>query len=102
MSTDAVTTDIVAEMRALVLLCVNGAQVPPSATIRTTLNKWADEIERLQKVLWDTEENRDYIKDHVDLFLKEAHEFEAEAKRLQTEVDMMRKLMVHYETAEGT
>jgi len=40
--------DVVAEMRALVLLCVSGAQVSPSATIRTTLNKWADEIERLQ------------------------------------------------------
>jgi len=102
MSTDEVTTDIVAEMRALVLLCVNGAQVPPSATIRATLNRWADEIERLRKLLWDTEENRDYIKDHVEMLLKEAREFEAEAKRLQTEVDMMRKLMVHCETAEGT
>ena len=94
--------DVVAEMRALVLLCVSGAQVSPSATIRTTLNKWADEIERLQKVLWDTEENRDYIKDHVEMLLRECRVAETEVKRLQTEVDMMRKLMVHYETAGGT
>ncbi len=67
MSVDEATPDIVAEMRALVLLCVNGAEVPPSATIRATLNRWADEIERLQ-----------------------------------TEVDMMRKLIVHCETTERT